>query len=77
MKKRAEVGAPLLISIGICGLHAIHGSFKIVHIPIRSLNTKVLKWMHALLADTPTRAIYEEVTGCADYPKRFCNICCC
>ena len=73
-EKRSELDAPPLVDIGTCGLHTIHGSFKKGLIASEWKIEKILKWMHALLADAPARrGIFETVTGASKYPENFCK----
>ena len=72
-KKREEDELPALINIGSCGLHVIHGAFKT---GVEATNWNIKKAFRGafnILGDSPARREdYESVTGCSEYPLKFC-----
>ena len=71
IKHREEL--EMMIDIGTCGLHVVHGAFKC---GIESTEWKIketLKSSHQLLHDTPARRVdYVSVTQSSEYPLFFC-----
>ena len=69
-----EISGPGMIDIGSCGLHIIHGAFKIVlEAPCWALKS-VLERAHTVLHDTPAhRADYFTVTRSGQYPLFLCE----
>ena len=73
VQDRQENMVHLLIDIGSCSLHIVHGSFK-TDAEKTDCNLKaLLKGSFQILHDTPTRiGDYEIVTGSNKYPLFFC-----
>ena len=69
VEQRKEISAPGMIDIVSCGLHILHGAFKIVlETPCWVLKS-VLERAHTVLHDTPAhRADYFTVTRSDQYP---------
>ncbi|KAG5272523.1 hypothetical protein AALO_G00166480 [Alosa alosa] len=67
-----KYGGTQLVSVGSCGLHTLHNSFK-VGFSMWNVD-KILKAMHTLFHNVPARREdYEQVTKSALFPKPFCG----
>lgn len=64
-----------LLNIGSCGLHTVHGAFKL---GIRKLEWGVVEFLRALyyvFKDAPARrADFTKVTGSTTFPLKFCAV---
>lgn len=70
--QRSVSEVPLLIDIGSCGLHVIHGAFR-TGVEATTWNIKkVLKAMWQIFADSPARRdIYIRETKSEEFPLRY------
>ena len=72
--RREELDHLLLIDIGTCGLHTVHGSFKTGLVASGRLIEKILKWMWYFLEDSRTRReVYESITQTKTCPLSYCQ----
>ena len=62
-----------LISIGSCGLHTIHVSFRAGAEATASSTKNVLTGAYYVLRDSPRREDCQEVTGSNKFPLNFCS----
>ena len=71
---RAEINiAQLMIFIGSCGLHIIHGAFKTAFEKTEWCLKEIIKGCFVILHDTPARRKdYITVTNCYIFPLFFC-----
>ena len=66
--------AAMLIDIGSCGLHVIHGGFKDGELASDFEVSKTLSSAHKLFDDTPARREdYVTVTQSTVFPEKLCN----
>ena len=65
---------PLLLDIGSCGLHIIHGAFKAGMQSTDWMLKEVLNSEYHILHDSPAqRDDYQTVTGSSVFPLNFCS----
>ena len=63
-----------IITIGVCGLHVIHGSFQTGHKAVNWNVNSTLRGMYRLFKDSPARrADYTKMTGSTVFPLKFCS----
>ena len=66
----------LLISIGSCGLHMIHGAFHAGAEATEWIIKTILTGAYYVLHDSPARRKqFLEVTGSNKFPWNFCSTC--
>ena len=64
--------SPLLLDLGSCGLHTVHGAFKKAFEDNWNLDT-FLKCLHRLFKDSPARRDdYTRFSGSETFPTKFC-----
>lgn len=67
--------SPVLLNIGSCGLHAIHGAFKA---GVKKTGWNIIEFLRAayyLFKDSPARrATYTQCTESSQFPLKFCSI---
>lgn len=72
--KEREESAPLLLNLGCCGLHVVHGAFKSGAQSTGWNIDSLLKALYYCFHDAPARREdYTEVTGSTQFPKKFAS----
>lgn len=72
---RDDCKARVLLELGSCGLHVIHGSLQTGHKASTWDVNASLRALYSLFKDSPaTRADYIALTGSAKFPKKFCQV---
>jgi len=72
---RSDPSARVLLELGSCGLHIIHGSLQTGHKASGWDVNAYLRAMYSLFKDSPARrADYTRVTGSTKFPKKFCTV---
>jgi hypothetical protein len=67
--------ATVLLDLGSCGLHVVHGALQTGH-KVSTWNVNAwLRAMYSLFKDSPARrADYIAITGSMKFPKKFCQV---
>lgn len=75
LQKTKEINNPMVLDMGSCGLHNMHGAFKR---GIEATNWNIVQFLSSiyyLFKDVPTRrAQLTEYSGSNLYPKKFCAV---
>ena len=71
LEDREEKEHPTIINIGLCGLHVLHGTFKVGMEAVGWDVGKVLKSMSQLFHDSPARReTYSRVCESDEFPLK-------
>lgn len=73
--KKDDPTASIILQLGSCGLHTVHGAFKTgIHETQWDID-KFLKSSYYLFNLSPARrALYSQYSGSVDFPLKFCSV---
>ena len=72
---RTDCKARILLELGSCGLHVIHGSLQTGHKASTWNVNASLRALYSLFKDSPARrADYTALMGSVKFPKKFCQV---
>lgn len=75
LEEESEGDSPVLLNMGSCGLHVLHGAFKTA---IKATNWSLisfLRCLYNLFKDVPARrALFTQFSGSEVFPLKFCSV---